>query len=131
MISTPYKPTRVFTGENVSLVWKYYQPSHLTLFEMVFGIWKSPGYLKTKLAIVDSNGIPSVRSGYESKVSWTGNLTSCLATFVLYHVQPADGNKKFAIQAEFGLAHNPLIDTVRLQVEAKRKLLSLMMIILL
>ncbi|XP_078371020.1 uncharacterized protein LOC144654684 isoform X2 [Oculina patagonica] len=119
MISTPYKPTRVFIGENVSLVWKFYQPSHLTLFEVVFGIWKSPGYLKTKLVTVHSNGIPSVRSGYGSKVSWAGNLTSCLAVFVLYYVQPTDGNKIFAMHVEFGLAHNPLTDIVRLQVEEK------------
>ena len=121
MISTPDKPTRVFIGENVSLVWQYYQPSHLTPFEVVFGIWKSPGYLQTKLVTVDSNGIPSVRSGYESSISWAGNLSSFLAVFVLYNVQPADGNKVFGIQVEFGLAYKPLTDTVQLQVEAKRK----------
>ena len=125
MISTPDKPTRVFIGENVSLIWKYYQPSHLTPFDVVFGIWKSPGYLGTKLVIVDSNGIPRVRPGYESSISWAGNLSSFLAVFVLYNVQRADGNKVFGIQVEFGLAQTPLTDTVRLQVETKRKQIKL------
>ena len=121
MISTPNKPTRVFVGENVSLTWQYYQPAHLNLFEVVFGIWKSPGFLKTKLIVVDSNGVPSVRKGYESSLGWAGNLTSSTAVFVLYDVQLEDGKKEFGIQVEFGLAFNPLTDTVRLQVKPRRK----------
>ena len=121
MISTPDKPTKVYVGENVSLVWRYYQPAHVTLFEVVFGYWKSPGYLHPKIIAVDSNGVPSVRAGYELAAAWAGNLTSSLAVFVLYNVQPADGNVDFGIQVEFGLAHHPLTDIVRLQVEAKRR----------
>ena len=114
MISTPDKPTKVYIGENVSLVWRYYQPAHVTLFEVVFGYWKSPGYLHPKIIAVDSNGVPSVRAGYELAVAWTGNLTSSLAVFVLYNVQPADGKVDFGVQVEFGLTHNPLTDIVRL-----------------
>ena len=121
MISTPDKPTRVYIGENVSLVWHYFQPADVTLFEVVFGYWKSPGYLDPKLIAVDSNGVPSVRAGYESAFAWAGNLKSSLAVFVLYNVQPADGNVDFGIQVEFGLAHSPLKDIVRLQVEEKRR----------
>ena len=121
MISTPDKPTKVFIGDNVSLVWQYYKPAHLTLFEVVFGYWKSPGYLHPKLIAVDSKGVISVRAGYETAVSWDGNLTSSLAVFVLYNVQPADGNVDFGIQVEFGLADNPLKDVVQLLVEAKRR----------
>jgi len=122
MISTPDKPTRVFIGDNVSLAWHYYKPAHLKLVEIVFGYWKSTGIVHPRLAAVSgSTGIPDVRSGYESSVSWAGNLTNSLAVFVLYNVQPADANVEFAIQVEFGLAHNPLTDIVRLHVEAKRK----------
>ena len=121
MISTPDKPTKVFIGDNVSLVWQYYKPAPLILFEVVFGYWKSPGYLHPKLIAVDSKGVISVRAGYETAVSWDGNLTSSLAVFVLYNVQPADGNVDFGIQVEFGLADNPLKDIVQLLVVAKRR----------
>ena len=122
MLSTPDKPTNVFIGDNVSLAWYYYTPAHLKLVEVVFGHWKSTGIVHPRLVAVNgSTGIPDVRSGYESSVSWAGNLTNSLAVFVLYNVQPADANVEFAIQLEFGLAHNPLTDIVRLHVEAKRK----------
>ena len=86
MISTPDKPTRVYIGRNVSLVWHYHQPADVTLFEVVFGYWKSPGYLDPKLIAVNSNGVPNARAGYESAIAWAGNLTSSLAVFVLYNV---------------------------------------------
>lgn len=121
MISTPNKPTRVFIGENISLAWRYYQPSHLTLRHVLFGIFKRPGYLKTELVEVKKSGVPRLAKGYDSTVSWAGNLTTSLAVFVLYNVQPADGNKKFGIQVDFGYEYDLLTDIVRLQVEAKRK----------
>ena len=121
MISTPDKPTRVFIGDNVSLIWQYYQPSHLTLRHVLFGIFQLPGYLKTELVEVNKNGIPRVTKGYESSVSWAGNLTNSFAVFVLYNVQPPDKKKAFGIQVDFGYEYNLLIDTVRLQVEARRK----------
>ena len=118
IISTPDKPTRVYIGENVSLVWHYYQPANFTLFEVAFGYWKMPGNSFEKLIVVDSNGVLIVRTGY----AWAGNLTSSLAVFVLYNVQPADGNVDFWIHVEFlDLTHSPLKDQVRLQVEAKRR----------
>ena len=122
IISTPDKPTRVFIGENVSLVWRYYHPPRVTLSEVVFGIRKGVDNLKPKLLAVNRNGFLTVEKGYESKVSWAGNLTSSLAVFVLHHVQPADGKKVFGITLDFGLLYNQLHDSVQLQVEAKRKL---------
>ena len=98
MISTPDKPTRVFTSD-VSLAWHYYTPTHLQLVEVVFGHWKSTGIIvdPTLVVVNGSTGIPIVRSGDDSKVSWAGNLTNSLAVFVLYNVQPADGNVEFAV----------------------------------
>ena len=122
MISTPDKPTRVFIGENVSLVWRYYQPAHLTLVEVVFGHWRSTGFVYPKLMVVNgSTGISSVNTRHQSFISWAGNLTSSLVVFILHNVQPSDDNVEFGMQVEFGLAHNPLTDIVRLQVEEKRK----------
>ncbi|XP_020625048.1 Down syndrome cell adhesion molecule homolog isoform X3 [Orbicella faveolata] len=119
IISTPDKPTKVFIGDNVSLTWRYYQPSHLTLRHVLFGIFKRPGYLKTELAEVNKNGVPRVRKDYGLSLSWAGNLTASLAVFVLYNVQPADGKKTFGIQVDFGYEYDMLTDIVRLQVEAK------------
>ena len=121
IISTPDKPTRVFIGENVSLTWHYYQPSHLTLRHVVFGIFKRPGYLKTELAEVNKNGVPRVRRDYGISLSWAGNVTACLAVFVLYNVQPADGNRIFGIEVDFGYEYDMLTDIVRLQVDARRE----------
>ena len=122
MISTPDKPTQVFIGEDVSLVWRYYQPAHLTLVEVVFGHWRSTGFVYPKLMVVNgSTGISNVNPRFESFVSWAGNLTSSLVVFILHNVQPSDGNVEFGMQVEFGIAHNPLTDVVRLQVKAKRK----------
>ena len=121
IISTPDKPTKVFIGENVSLEWRYYQPSHLTLRHVLFGIFKRPGYLKTELAEVNKNGVPNVRKVSGLSLSWAGNVTASQAVFVLHNVQPAHGNKTFGIQVDFGYEYDMLTDTVRLQVGAKRE----------
>ena len=118
----PAKPTHVYVGSNVSLEWRFCQPSHFTLYEVAFGLWtSSPGFLSTKLVAVSGSGLVQVRAGYDSLVSWAGNLTSSHAVFVLYHVPSADKNKVFGIHVEYSGPHPPLIDTVQLQVETKRK----------
>ena len=121
IISTPDKPTKVFIGENVTLTWRYYQPSRLTLRHVLFGIFERPGYLKTELVGVSKNGVPTVRNDYGISMSWAGNVTACHAVFVLYNVQPADGKKIFGIQVDFGYEYDMLTDIVRLQVDAKRE----------
>ena len=109
-------------GSNVSLEWRYCQPSHFQLYEVAFGLWtSSPGFLSKKLVAVSGTGVIQVRGGYESLVSWAGNLTSSHAVFVLYHVQSSDKNKVFGIHVEYSHTNSPLIDTVQLQVETKRK----------
>lgn len=66
---------------------------------------------------VTKTGIAYVAKGYQSRVSWAGNLTSSLTVFVLHNVQPEDQNKKYGIQVDFGYEYNMLTDTVRLKVE--------------
>ena len=118
----PAKPTPVYVGNNVSLEWRYCQPSHFKLFEVAFGLWTSSrGVLEKKLVAVSSSGVVQVRGGYELLVGWAGNLTSSHAVFVLYHVQKADENKVFGIHVEYSGLNSPLIDTVKLQVDTKRK----------
>ena len=105
----------------MSLKWHYNSGDLKNdLFEVVFGIWKSPGFLKTKLIAVDSSGFASTRSSYKSSVGWAGNLTSSVAVFELYNVKLKDG-MKYGILVEYGLHHIPLTDTVQLQVKSRRK----------
>ena len=121
IISAPQKPTKAFTGETVSFKWHYNSGDLKNdLFEVVFGIWKSPGFLKTKLIAVNSSGFASTRSSYKSSMGWAGNLTSSVAVFELYNVKLKD-SKKYGIVVEYGLQNTPLTDTVQLQVKSRRK----------
>ena len=103
------------------MTWRYYQPSQVTLSEVVFGISNAFNYLNPKLIAVNASGFPDVNEDYEPFVSWAGNLTACLAVFVLHDVRPTDGNKFFGIAVKFGLMYNDVKDRVWLQVNAKRK----------
>ena len=70
---------------------------------------------------VSGSGLVQVRAGYKNLVSWAGNLTSSQAVFKLYNVRSADEKKVFGIHIEYRGLNSPLIDTVQLQVETKRK----------
>ena len=121
MISAPERFINVPIGETVSFRWHYNSGDLKNdLFEVVFGIWKSPGFLKTKLIAVNSSGFASTRSSYKSSVGWAGNLTSSVAVFELYNVKLEDG-KTYGIVVEYGLQNTPLTDSVQLQVESRGK----------
>ena len=121
MISAPKRFINVPIGETVSFRWHYNSGDLKNdLFEVVFGVWKSPGFLKTKLIAVNSSGFASTRSSYKSSVGWAGNLTSSVAVFELYNVKLEDG-KTYGIVVEYGLQNTPLTDSVQLQVESRGK----------
>ena len=121
MTAAPNKSIEAVIGETVSFRWHYNSGDLKNdLFEVVFGIWKSPGFLKTKLIAVNSSGFASTRSSYKSSVGWAGNLTSSVAVFELYNVKLEDG-KKYGIVVEYGLQNTPLTDSVQLQVKSRRK----------
>ena len=121
MISAPDKSIKAFVGDLVSLRWHYNSGSLKNdLFEVVFGISESPGFLKTKLIAVNSSGFASTRSSYRPTVGWAGNLTSSVAVFELYNVKLED-SKKYGLVVEYGLQYTPLTDSVQLQVESRRK----------
>ena len=121
MISAPNKPTEAVIGDIVSFKWHYNSGDLKNdLFEIVFGIWKSPGFLKTKLIAVNSSGFASTRSSYKSSVGWAGNLTSSTAVFELYNVKFEDG-KTYGIVVEYGIQNTPLTDSIQLQVKSRRK----------
>ncbi|XP_022800699.1 uncharacterized protein LOC111338456 [Stylophora pistillata] len=116
MIDAPDTPTIAIIGKSVRFRW-HYNSGDLKddLYEVVFGIWKSPGFLKTKLIAVNSSGFSLTRPSYESSVGWAGNLTSSMAVFELYNVK-LEESKTYGIVVEYGLQHTPLTDTVQLQV---------------
>ncbi|XP_022804501.1 uncharacterized protein LOC111341763 isoform X2 [Stylophora pistillata] len=116
MIDAPDTPTRAIIGKTITFRW-HYNSGDLKddLYEVVFGIWKSPGFLKTKLIAVNSSGFSLTRPSYESSVGWAGNLTSSMAVFELYNVKLED-SKKYGIVVEYGLQNTPLTGTVQLQV---------------
>lgn len=121
-ISTPDKPTKAFIGSNVSLVWRYYQPAHISLIKVVFGYWKIPGYVFPRVMTINgTTNIPEVMTGYEYNIRWAGNLTDYLAAFVVCNIQPVNVRLEFGIHLEFGYRHNPLRDSVRIKVEKKRE----------
>ena len=118
MTAAPNKSIEAFSGETVSFRWHYNSGDLKNdFFEVVFGIWKSPGFLKTKLIAVNSSGFASTRS---SSVGWAGNLTSSVAVFELHNVTLKD-SKKYGIVVEYGAPNTPLIDSVQLQVKTRRK----------
>ena len=118
MTAAPNKSMEAVIGETVSFRWHYNSGDLKNdLFEVVFGIWKSPGFLKTKLIAVNSSGFASTSS---SSVGWAGNLTSSIAVFELYNITLKD-SKKYGIVVEYGAQNPPLIDSVQLQVKSKRK----------
>ena len=93
----------------------------MKLVEVFFGIWTNPVSAADKsLVAVNSSGAVEVREEYKSRLSWKVNVTSSVAVFVLHNVRLEDGNKYYGIHVEFDL-HYPLIDTLKLQVETKRK----------
>ena len=111
MISAPNKSVEAFIGDTVSFEWHYNSGDLKNdLFEVVFGIWKSPVCLKTKSIAVNSSGFASARSSYKSSVCRAGNLTSSTAVFELYNVKLEDG-KKYGIVVEHGLQNIPLTDS--------------------
>nr|XP_058955536.1 uncharacterized protein LOC131782817 isoform X1 [Pocillopora verrucosa] len=117
--AAPERFITVSIGGTVSFRWHYNSGDlQNDLFEVVFGIWKSPGFLKTKLIAVNSSGFSSTRSSYKSSVGWAGNLTSSIAVFELYKVKLED-SKTYGIVVEYGLQNTPLTDSVQLQVVSR------------
>ena len=121
MTAAPNKSIEAVIGETVSFRWHYNSGDLKNdLFEVVFGIWESPGFLKTKLIAVNSSGFASTRSSYKSSVGWAGNLTSSVAVFELYNVKLKD-SKKYGIVVEYGPQNTLLTDSVQLQIKSRRK----------
>ena len=86
--------------------------------EITFGIWESGDdkILSKKIVAVDKRGNFEVRSGYESKISWSYSVNKL--TFMLKSFAIQD-QALYGIYVEFGqLDQSPLTDTVRVSIGA-------------
>ena len=119
-MSGPPSPLIVNSTGNATLKWKFQlRPSETwakNIYELSFGIWKFPGFLKTKLVVIDKHGGVSIRSTYERKISCKFNMSRLEVTFTLHNLIKED-EKEYGIHVEFGLSRSPLKHTVLIRLE--------------
>jgi len=82
--------------------------------EVAFGIWKAPGYLRTKLIVITNQGQVLIRPNFEDKISCTFNMSGLQLAFTLHNLSLED-ERQYGLQVEFGLHLNPLTDVVSLR----------------
>ncbi|XP_078371094.1 uncharacterized protein LOC144654736 [Oculina patagonica] len=121
-------PSNPFIGKsngNASLDWSFVLLPNETwngsIFEVVFGVWRYPGYLKKKLMVIDTRGEVLIRRNYEKKISCKFNMSRLQVAFTLHNLSVED-EKRYGLQVEFGLARSPLTDTVTLRIEDPPKI---------
>ena len=84
--------------------------------DVAFGLWKAPGYLKTKLMVISKHGKITTRQNYENKISCTFNMSRLQVAFTVHNLSTGDEND-YGVHIELGLARNPLKDVVALRLE--------------
>jgi len=94
-----------------------------SIYELSFGFWSSPGYLKKKLMAIDRRGQVLVRPNYENKISCDFNMSRLQVEFTLRSLSKED-SKHYGLHVEFELARAPLTDTVILRIEDPPKTTS-------
>ena len=106
--------------ENITFAWTFKLLPGRTWIESVedvaFGLWKAPGYLKTKLMVISKHGKIMTRQNYENKISCTFNMSRLQVAFTVLNLSTADEHD-YGVHIELGLARNPLKDVVALRLE--------------
>lgn len=87
-----------------------------SIYEVVFGVWRSPGYLQKRLIVIDARGEVLLRPNYEHKISCKFNMSLLQVAFTLHNLSIED-EKHYGLQVEFALTRSPLTDTVMLRIE--------------
>ncbi|KAL9971568.1 hypothetical protein ACROYT_G017745 [Oculina patagonica] len=125
MVSWPSHPLIGKNKDNVLFDWKFeLQPTETwkdSIFELIFGVWRSPGYLKKKLVVINKRGEVLIRPKYENKVSCKFNMSRLQVAFTLHNLSMED-EKHYGIHVEFGLDQSPLTDDVMLRLEDPPKI---------
>jgi len=128
LVSRPSSPLIGKRNGNASFVWAFEllpkETWNNSLYELSFGLWSSPGYLKKKLMAIDRRGRVLVRPNYENKISCQFNMSHLQVAFTLLSLSTED-EKRYGLHVEFELARSPLIDTVMLRIQGKYILISL------
>ena len=120
IVSGPSDPLISRSEDKATLNWTLGLPPSETwnssIFEVVFGIWKDPGFLKTKLLVIDRHGEVLIRPNYEKKISCDFNMSKLQVAFILHNLTMKDENH-YCLQVELGLHQPPLTDPVMLLLE--------------
>ena len=120
LVSWPSNPLIGKNNGNVSFDWTFEllptETWNRTIYELIFGIWKYPGYLREKLIVIDAEGAVLIRKNYEKKISCKFNMSCLQVAFTLHNLNIED-EKDYGFQVEFGLTRSPLTDTVMLRIE--------------
>ena len=122
IVSAPRHPLTVNSKDNATFDWLFeLRPTETwtnSIYELIFGIWKYPGFLKTKLMVIDKHGGVLIRPNYERKISCSFNMSRLQVAFTLHNSSTED-EKQYGLHVEFGLARSPLTDTVMLRLQGK------------
>ncbi|CAH3045753.1 unnamed protein product [Pocillopora meandrina] len=127
IVSKPSDPLIARSEDKATLNWTLELPPSETwsssIFEVMFGIWKHPGFLKTKLLVIDRHGEVLIRPNYEKKISCDFNMSKLQVAFILHNLTMKDENH-YCLQVELGLHQPPLTDPVMLLLEDPPKITS-------
>ena len=122
LVSRPGNPLIGQSNGNASFDWAFEllptETWNESIYELSFGLWSSPGYLKKKLMAIDRRGQVLIRPNYENKISCHFNMSRLQVAFTL-HSLSTDDEKNYGLHVEFDLARSPLTDTVMLRIEGK------------
>jgi len=94
-----------------------------SVVEVAFGIWKAPGYIRTKLMVITNQGEVLILPNYEDKLSCKFNMSRLQVAFTLHNLSVED-EKQYGLQVEFGLDQNPLMDVVLLHLHDPPEIIS-------
>ena len=116
-------PSHLVIGKkhgNITFDWTFKLLPGRTWIESVedvaFGLWKAPGYLKTKLMVIGKYGKVITRQNYRIKISCTFNISVPQVAFTVHNLSTGDEND-YGLHIELGLERNPLKDVVALRLE--------------
>lgn len=125
IVSGPDKLVIDKSKGDVTLNWKFkLRPTETwsnTIVEVVFGVWKHPGFLEKKLVAINNSGAEVVRTNYEKKISCHFNISLLQVAFTLHDLNKGDENE-YGFQVEFDLSRTPLTDSVMLRLEDPPKI---------
>ncbi|XP_022804481.1 twitchin-like isoform X1 [Stylophora pistillata] len=127
IVSSPDNPLIGKGKGNATLSWKFeLRPGeawNTSIIEVVFGVWKYPGFLKKKLLVINKTGGQKIRENYEKKISCNFDMSLLQVEFTLHDLGKSDENE-YGVQVEFGLSRAPLSDSVKLHLEDPPKINS-------